>query len=146
MTIQMVHRLRVSHSQALSAHPSNPAPGLRVAQVRLVFTLPEHLRIANESSQLAYIEWFTMFRAPDTDLNIYSVSRSTVDRKPRAEIVPLESIVSSCHLIPKFGTKIPSSWTAENVLQVCRSFFLNRWIDLRMFYGHQLLKGRRQAG
>ncbi|KAH7905500.1 Zn-finger domain-containing protein [Hygrophoropsis aurantiaca] len=97
--------------------------GKQVAQVRFIFTLPEHLRQPRTPTQLAYIEWFTPFRA-----------RSYLNRAPRSEIIPVEKIVCSCHLIPRFGTHANEEWTAENVIDTCKAFYLNRWINFYAFY------------
>jgi hypothetical protein len=108
--------------------------GLQVAQVRLIFALPANLQIATKPKYLAYLEWFTPFHAPNPDSKLYSVTRSTLHQGPRAEVVPLTQIASSCHLIPRYGTFAPTHWTAENVLETCKTFFLGRSIDLRTFY------------
>ncbi|EPQ52435.1 hypothetical protein GLOTRDRAFT_12960, partial [Gloeophyllum trabeum ATCC 11539] len=66
---------------------------------------------------LAYIEWFTPFRSQDHDLHLFSVSRSTRNGRPNAQIIPLDDIFRSCHLIPKFGTSVSPEWSSENVLE-----------------------------
>ena len=53
---------------------------------------------------------------------------------PHSEIIPLDRIVKSCHLIPNFRNKIDLHWTADTVLEQCNSFFLSRWTDMRTFY------------
>ncbi|EPQ49998.1 hypothetical protein GLOTRDRAFT_26531, partial [Gloeophyllum trabeum ATCC 11539] len=109
--------------------------GLQVAQVRVIFALPPYLRShAQHSQYLAYIEWFTPFRSQDHDLHLYSVSRSTRNGRPNAQIIPLDDIFRSCHLIPKFGTSVSPEWSSENVLEKCKTFYLNSWIDFVMFY------------
>lgn len=42
----------------------------------------------------------------------------------------MSQIVRSCHLIPKFGTKIGRSWNSENVLEAADTYYLNP--DLRL--------------
>ncbi|KAH9955584.1 hypothetical protein BGW80DRAFT_1439476 [Lactifluus volemus] len=99
--------------------------GLRVAQVRLIFDLPVHLhRQANILQRLAYIEWFTPFRGPYPDSHFHYVT---------FDIIPVEQIVRSCHLIPQFSTHCPRSWTLETVLETASSFFYNPYISLHEF-------------
>ncbi|KAH7906731.1 Zn-finger domain-containing protein [Hygrophoropsis aurantiaca] len=106
----------------------------RVAQVRFIFTLPEHLRQPRTPTRLAYIEWFTPFRSRDPVNAMHSVSRSYLNRSPRAEVIPIERIVCSCHLVPKFGTHASQEWTMDNVLDTCKTFYLNCWVNFYMFY------------
>jgi hypothetical protein len=109
--------------------------GLRVAQLRVIFALPEHLRHSHLPDKLAYVEWFTQFRAPHPDSGLLSVSRTSRNNGPISEIIPLNSIVSSCHLIPRFGTKyLPAKWDSDSVLEECRSFFLNKYISIQFFF------------
>ncbi|TFK53193.1 hypothetical protein OE88DRAFT_1627519 [Heliocybe sulcata] len=110
---------------------------LLVAQVRVIFTLPIHLRVApQQAQQLAYVEWFTPPRATDHHLGLLSKSRWEVfpdAHLPHAEVIPLDRIVRSCHLFPKFGTGVPDSWRVDNVLEQSKGFYLNVWVDLFMF-------------
>ncbi|KAG0699298.1 hypothetical protein DFH29DRAFT_983570 [Suillus ampliporus] len=108
--------------------------GLQVAQVRFLFDLPPHLRIAGQPFHLALIEWFKLFRGCDSLLKMHSVSRSYVGQAPRAEVIPITRIVGSCHLIPKFGTHADPTWRADEVLDVCKTFYVNPWIDIASFY------------
>ncbi|KAG0694509.1 hypothetical protein DFH29DRAFT_784098, partial [Suillus ampliporus] len=49
--------------------------GVRVAQVRVIFTLPR--QFGTYSRALAYIEWFTPSRELDPFSGLHQVSRST---------------------------------------------------------------------
>jgi hypothetical protein len=101
----------------------------------VIFTLPEHLQHPRLPNKLAYIEWFTPFRAPHSDSGLYPVIRASRNNSPVSEIIPIDSIVSSCHLIPKFGTKFhPAKWDADTVLEECKSFFLNKYINIQTFF------------
>ncbi|KAJ7716992.1 hypothetical protein B0H16DRAFT_1898115 [Mycena metata] len=77
--------------------------GLRIAQVRVIFQLPSHYPVKS-TQPLAYIEWFTPLRTPNTLDGYYHVNRST--RKisgqdgPYSEIVPVDRIVRNAMLIP----------------------------------------------
>ncbi|KAG2108879.1 hypothetical protein DEU56DRAFT_920424 [Suillus clintonianus] len=108
--------------------------GLQVAQVRFLFDLPPHLRVAGQPFHLALIEWFKPFRGCDNLLKMHSVSRSYVGQAPRAEVIPITHIVGSCHLIPKFGTHADPTWRADEVLDVCKTFYVNPWIDIATFF------------
>lgn len=105
-----------------------------MAQVRLLFNLPPHLRIPSQPFQLALVEWFNPFRACDVVTQMHTVSRSYQGQAPRTEVVPMSRIVGSCHLIPKFGTRVDPTWRADEVLDVCKTFYVNPWIDLATFF------------
>ena len=97
--------------------------------------MPDHLCLQKIPKRLAYIEWFTPFRAPNPDSGFYSISRSHQNRMTSAAIIPIDSIVSSCHLIPKFGTKFhPARWNSTEILEECNSFLLNKYISIATFY------------
>ena len=109
--------------------------GLRVGQVRLIFALPDYLRGRDLPKYHACIEWFNAFRAPGPDSQLFSVTRSHRNNAPVTEILPLDFIVSSCYLTPRFGTTYhPARWSSSDVLQECKSFTLNKYISLALFY------------
>ncbi|KAG0691813.1 Zn-finger domain-containing protein [Suillus ampliporus] len=101
--------------------------GLQVAQLQFIFELPCHLTIVGKPNQLAYVEWFQPFRAWDEVFQMHAVTRSYAGRVPRSAVIPVSSIVHSCHLIPKFSTQ-------GHVLDSCKTFYLNSWIDMYTFY------------
>ncbi|KAH9947697.1 hypothetical protein B0H21DRAFT_778363 [Amylocystis lapponica] len=111
-----------------------PMHGLRVAHVRVIFKLPKVFNIET-THPLAYVEWFTPFRAPDKASGLHIVSPSTRMHQPYAEIVEVNRIVRNCHLIPKYGAQRDPLWSAENVtvLDICKSFYVNPYIDLHAF-------------
>ncbi|TEB37729.1 hypothetical protein FA13DRAFT_1614435, partial [Coprinellus micaceus] len=108
--------------------------GLRVAQVRVIFAVPPHLRAPHVPKYMAYIEWFTPLRNPDPTTGLRATSRSSAHRGPAFDIVPLNHVVAACHLIPKFGTKHPVGWTRTNVLEECKAFYFNHWITVTQYY------------
>jgi hypothetical protein len=113
--------------------------GLCVAQVRVIFDLPQHfLRPYAEGPELlvrlAYIEWFRPFRRPESTTGMFLVTRASRNECPVAGIIPLDHIVGTCHLVPRFGTSADASWTHENILMDCKRFYLNPWINIRTFY------------
>jgi hypothetical protein len=116
--------------------------GLRVAQMRVIFALPDHLHRNHSLPQyLAYIEWFNPLRSPDPDSGLRFVTRSSHHNQRIAEVVPLRDIVLGCHLIPKFGTKFsPAKWNHLEILDNWKTFSLNKYIDLATFYEHQVFR------
>ncbi|KAJ7506471.1 Zn-finger domain-containing protein [Mycena galericulata] len=55
--------------------PSSGVEGLRVAQIRVIFTLPP--QYGTYTHPLAYIEWFTPFNRPDKTSGMYTIHRSS---------------------------------------------------------------------
>jgi hypothetical protein len=99
-----------------------------VAQVHVIFQLPgEYGRF---DTPLAYVEWYTPLQSFNPSLGMYQVTRSFRNRYRRASIIPVNQIIRSCHLIPKFGTKIGRTWNAENALDSADTYYLNP--DLRL--------------
>ncbi|EPQ50020.1 hypothetical protein GLOTRDRAFT_51190, partial [Gloeophyllum trabeum ATCC 11539] len=112
--------------------------GLQVAQVRLLFKLPEVFRAKHrdnhQTTLLAYVEWFMPFSSIDATSKMHTISRSRRGGHRNAEVIAMDRIVGSCHLIPKFGTNVDRHWTSENVLDKCKSFWVNPYIDVATFY------------
>ncbi|KAJ3004511.1 hypothetical protein NUW54_g4780 [Trametes sanguinea] len=111
--------------------------GYRVAQVRVVFKLPEdalpglfpNARVARPQ-HLAYVEWFKPFpTAPHHDHGLYKIARSLRRGARLASIIPVENIARSCHLFPDFGAAVPREWTSSNVLEHCSTFYVNSFAD-----------------
>jgi hypothetical protein len=79
------------------------ASGLRVGQVRAIFELPSYFPIKYDTP-LAYIEWFTPLRKPDSVTGYYHISRSTRTKRgikgPYAEIISISRLVRNVMLIP----------------------------------------------
>ena len=70
------------------------------------------------------------FTTPGSDHGMYKISRAlNRDKERRAGIVPVESFERSCHLIPDFGPVAPRNWTSSNVLDECKYFFVNPFVD-----------------
>lgn len=111
----------------------------RVARVRLIFSLPPHLQhlraVHHEAeSHLAYVEWFTPFlNEPEPVSGLYRTSRSFVQQQTHASIVPVTSILRSCHLIPVWGEYVDRHWMSSTVLDVCDDFHLNTFSDHDMY-------------
>ncbi|KLO05837.1 hypothetical protein SCHPADRAFT_806885, partial [Schizopora paradoxa] len=52
---------------------------------------------------LAYIEWFRPLREVDPASQLHSITYAKRHGQIHAEVVPLDDIVQSIHLVPKFG-------------------------------------------
>ncbi|KAM5544364.1 hypothetical protein V8D89_002024 [Ganoderma adspersum] len=111
----------------------------RVTRVHLIFSLPPHLqnlRAAHHEAEthLTYVEWFTPFFAePEPVSRLYHTSRSFVQQQTHTSIIPVTSILHSCHLIPVWGEHVDRRWTSSTVLDVCDDFFLNTFSDHDMY-------------
>ncbi|KAG0692558.1 hypothetical protein DFH29DRAFT_1084661 [Suillus ampliporus] len=107
--------------------------GVRVAQVRIIFTLPRQFQVGTFSRALAYVKWFTPLREPDPSSGLRQVSRSTRQLHRNAAVIHLDEIVRPCHLIPKLGPSVDPGWTSANVYEMAHDFYLNTYIDLETF-------------
>ncbi|KAJ7709363.1 hypothetical protein B0H16DRAFT_1679153 [Mycena metata] len=113
--------------------------GYRVAQVRVVFSIPPR-DIPNlfpsglvPPQHLAYVEWFSPFTTPEPHHLMYKVKRSLRDGYRIASIIPLANIRRSVHLLPKFGPVAPSAWKSSTVLDDCPAFFVNNTTDRHIY-------------
>ncbi|KAJ7714376.1 hypothetical protein B0H16DRAFT_1215791, partial [Mycena metata] len=114
--------------------------GYRIAQIRVVFTLPPRLAKTILPSAivppkyLAYVEWFSGFKPqPERHHSMYKVSRVIKHGDRYASIIPVANIRRSIHLLPKFGPVAPLHWNAYNVLDECPVFFANPWTDRHIY-------------
>ncbi|KAJ6583652.1 hypothetical protein B0H10DRAFT_1675427, partial [Mycena sp. CBHHK59/15] len=90
--------IRTGEAKTLMA--GTTVEGLRVAQVKVLFKLPDHYPVKASTTPLAYIEWFTPLRNPDPLDGYYHLSRSTRQQAPYAEIITADRIVRNVMLIP----------------------------------------------
>ncbi|KAJ7805028.1 hypothetical protein B0H14DRAFT_3773129 [Mycena olivaceomarginata] len=116
--------------------------GYRIAQVRVVFTLPHRLAKTIFPSTvvppkyLAYVEWFSASKPqPERHHLMYKVSRTIKNGDRLASIIPVANIRRSIHLLPKFGPIAPPDWKSHNVLDKCPIFFANPWTDRHIHSG-----------
>ena len=110
-----------------------------MGQVRSIFCLPEEF--GSFPDPLTYVEWFTAFQSPVSDLKMYQISRSTRQYRRRASIILVTQIEHTVHLIPKFGQQMDLTWSADDVLERCKTFYVNlyvRHLDFLLF--HYLIK------
>ncbi|KAG0692303.1 hypothetical protein DFH29DRAFT_985826 [Suillus ampliporus] len=87
--------------------------GLRVGQVRAIFTLPR--QFGEYPRALAY------------------VSRSTRQLRRNAAVIHVDDIVRPCHLIPKMGESVAPRLIGGNAYEAANDFYLNDFIDVEMF-------------
>jgi hypothetical protein len=78
---------------------------------------------------LVYIEWYSQLKpVAEPTHNMYSIRKVFgTDGKPTGSIIDLASICQSCMLFPNFEAAVDTSWTSDNVLDSCSSFFINNW-------------------
>lgn len=115
----------------------NVIAGLCVAEVRAIFRLPLH--IGRYPQPLAYIHWFKPLQTYDENVKMFRVSRSTRQRRPNAEIIPINRIVQHVHLIPRFPRgAVHPQWVHGHALANAQHFYLNKYIDFHTFEQHRL--------
>ncbi|KAG1767064.1 Zn-finger domain-containing protein [Suillus placidus] len=107
--------------------------GVRVAQVRIIFTLPRQFQVWTSSRALAYLEWFMPLQEPDPSSGLRQVSHSTRQLHRNAAVIYIDEIVRPCHLIPKMGPSVDPGWTSANAYEMANDFYLNTFIDLETF-------------
>ncbi|KAI9439121.1 hypothetical protein H4582DRAFT_2056961 [Lactarius indigo] len=108
--------------------------GHRIGQVRVVFQIPSKVIrdvfLNNAPTHLAYIEWFSpLSPRPDVNHLMYKVSRSVQGGRRRATVIPVDRIMGSVHLIPRFGRATPQDWNSFSVLEKCSTFYVNSFSD-----------------
>ena len=115
--------------------------GHRIAQVRIVFQIPQRYikevfpsTDAMPPTHLAYVEWFTPLPAmPEPKHLMYKVSRMMSQGCRCASIIPVKSILRSVHLIPRFGPVTPQEWKTFTILDQCHTFYVNPFTDVRSY-------------
>ncbi len=101
--------------------------------MRVVFEIPTnkidevfHSLDVRPPKYLAYVEWFSPIpAAPEPKSLMYKVTRLTQGGRRSACIIPVDSIVGSVHLLPRFGPIVPRGWNTFTVLDKCQSFYIN---------------------
>ncbi|KAF8259154.1 hypothetical protein EI94DRAFT_1774000 [Lactarius quietus] len=123
------HACKVPSSNDTLRPYTNCCPGHRIAQVRVVFQIPNKV-IPNVfpssdttiPSHLAYVEWFSpLSSTPDENSLLYRVSRLIHRGHRRSAIIPVERIMCSVHLLPHRKS--------FSVLDKCNTFYVNLFSD-----------------
>ncbi|KAN0140201.1 hypothetical protein V8E53_002097 [Lactarius tabidus] len=121
-------------------HQQGGAPHRIQAQVQVVFQLPSKIipqvfpsSDVTPPQHLAYVEWFSSIpTAPDNNTQLYKVSRLIQNGQRVASVIPVDHILSSIHLLPRFGQGTPS-WNTFSVLELCQNFYINPFTNRDTF-------------
>jgi hypothetical protein len=106
--------------------------GLRVAQIRLIFDLPQHF--GTFPHPLAYIEWFTPLGTPDASTGLHLITRSTRHTRRNSAVVSVDRVLRGCHLMARYPRVVPSTWSADNILeQGSLQYLFNPYINVDTF-------------
>ena len=82
------------------------------------------------NTHLTYVEWFSPVpETPNPNSLLYRVSRLTHNGQHRASIIPVDSLLCSTHLLPRFGPSTPQEWNTFSVIEACTTFYLNPFSD-----------------
>lgn len=85
-------------------------------------------------NHLAYVEWFTPLPATTDSVNqLYKVSRVIRNGERHASVIPVEMILCSVHLFPRFGTNTPQEWDSSSVLELCQNFYVNPFSNRNIY-------------
>ena len=120
---------------------SNPFSGYQVAQVRMVFGIPDQVvsevftsSVDFSPKHLTYVEWFSLIpTTPNPKPGIYRVSRLIESGHRSASVIQVQSIVCSIHLIPYFRPVKPRKWHSFTVLELCNTFYINLFADVQNY-------------
>lgn len=104
----------------------------RVARVRAIFHLPE--TVGRLQSPLLYVKYFTPLQQVDKRTRMYMVKRDVNrDGVQLAGIITPESLIRTCHLIPKWEDDILRVIKPEDVLDRFSVFYVNDFLDLHSY-------------
>lgn len=105
--------------------------GYHIGQVRLLFRL--HILDSTNAihkETAAYVQWFSKPKAePEKGIKIYQVSQLENSN----EVILLDSIARYVQLVPKYGSVIHDSMSAENSMDICRHFYVNSFADKEVY-------------
>ena len=102
--------------------------GLHIAQVHAIFDLL--LQFCQLPHLLAYIKWFMTLGQLNLVTGMYSIQHSKCHYHPNAEIVVVDQIVCSAHLMGKSGQELNCNWMMSNVMEKAEVFWVNSYIDM----------------
>ncbi|KDQ09483.1 hypothetical protein BOTBODRAFT_642713 [Botryobasidium botryosum FD-172 SS1] len=137
--------VRVGTVRQPGASGDKALQGLRVAQVRAIFTLPLKSARANslvdvttgKPLHLAFVHWFSPFTAPRANHRMYRLTRSFdaintsegQGETPSCSVILLTQVVRSVHLFPAFGPVAPRDWSNTDSLEHAKAFYVNPFCD-----------------
>ena len=98
----------------------------------MIFDLPPQFGL-DISGPLVYVEWFTPLGQLDLTSGMHLIKRSTRQHKRNSEIVSINDVVGSCHLMAKCGTQIDRSFSTDDVLEKATQFYVNPYINVDTF-------------
>ncbi|KAH9916112.1 uncharacterized protein BXZ73DRAFT_92536 [Epithele typhae] len=115
--------------------PDDIMHGMAVAQVRRLFSFSTCFEV----HPCALVEWFDpVMDTPDALTGMWVVRPEIHNNQRAMDIIPLDSIVRSCHLIPYFGTqRLRRNWKHYNTLHAFNHYYINCYID---YHTYELLK------
>ena len=83
------------------------------------------------------MEWFSQTSPlPNIDSKFYKIKKSKKNgtNELNTGIVTLDQVQQSIHLIPVFPKNSTNTlWTSETVLDLCDTFFINNWSNIRTY-------------
>lgn len=105
--------------------------GITVVQIQVIFKVPRQL--GHYPHPLVYVEFFFGSQVLTANTKMYQVHHAYRGGHKKAAVIQLDCIQSGCHLIPKFGTEIDSTWTSENIWEKCDNFYVNTYLTPHFF-------------
>lgn len=103
--------------------------GCRVGRIKVIFRLPEVTLLLERNDYshipLAYIEWYSKLKT-NSEKNSGMYKLRQLD-PVEGIIVPLVNIRQGCMLHPDFGAGVESDWKSKNILDECKTFYINNW-------------------
>ncbi|KAK7459537.1 hypothetical protein VKT23_009520 [Stygiomarasmius scandens] len=110
-----------------------PLHGLSIGRVRLLFKIPPE--IAAFPHLLAFVDWFTPLQKYNNfTLGMYQISYATRQHEQHSGIIFADTIQQTCHLSPDFGRTVNPNWNCQNVLDQCKTFYINPYLRSRDFF------------
>ena len=66
---------------------------------------------------------------------MYKVSRGMEEGMRYASVIPVDNILRTVLLFPKFGPTVPRHWTSTSVLEDCDTFYVDPFLDDHTYHG-----------
>ncbi|KAI1782246.1 hypothetical protein LXA43DRAFT_1148513 [Ganoderma leucocontextum] len=120
--------VRRDDKDTLSADSQRGLDGMRIAQVHVVFTIPDRC-LDQLFPGMALAD-----RLPRHLAYLHKVTWAKQNGARIASVIPVSTLQRSVHLIPKWGGPVPSHWTSENILDECKTFYMNLFKDAHTYF------------